>query len=107
MTNPERREFPKNKPKERFSELQNPGDPQPEECTPGSIEQKLDMCEEGSLKGDEILHRHGRRKPKPSGDPKPIDKDMNENFNVDMSEPDREGDEWSGDEHSFGSGDQN
>jgi len=62
--------------------------PQSEEqnCQPGSIEQQLDMCETGSLRGEEVL-RANREHP---------------NFNVDMSEEDREGDEMSGDDHSSG-----
>jgi hypothetical protein len=55
-------------------------------CPPGSIEQQLDMCEEGSLRGEEVLREH---RDHPS-------------FAVDLSEEDREGDEMSGDEHSGG-----
>ena len=53
---------------------------------PGSIEQQLDMCEEGPLRGDEVLREH-RDHP---------------NYSMDLSEENREGDEMSGDEHSGG-----
>lgn len=57
-----------------------------EACAPGSIEQQLDMCETGNLRGEETLRQH---------------KDHG-NFAMDMSEEDREGDEMSGDDHSSG-----
>lgn len=37
-----------------------------------------------------------------TGYPRPLDKVIEENFQVDLSEEDREGDEMSGDEHSGG-----
>ena len=55
-------------------------------CAPGSIEHQLDMCETGSLRGDETIRRH---------------KD-HPNLAMDMAEVDREGDEMSGDDHSSG-----
>jgi hypothetical protein len=55
-------------------------------CPSGSLEQKLDMCEGGSMRGDELLR----------------ERTDHPNFNVDMSEDSREGDEMSGDEHSSG-----
>jgi hypothetical protein len=65
---------------------------EPLPCEPGSIEQQLDMCETGPLRGDEIEHHHGLRE----------ENDIEHNFEVDMAEPDREGAELSGDEHSSG-----
>lgn len=56
----------------------------PEPGEAGSIEQQLDMMESGNLRG-ELASRHGKM-----------------NFNVDMSEYNREGSEMSGDEHSSG-----
>jgi hypothetical protein len=63
------------------------------------------MNESGPLRGDEILHHHGLPDPasRPDGDPLPLAADrMEENYQVDMSEEGREGDEESGDEHSSG-----
>ena len=57
-----------------------------QQCQAGSVEQQLDMCETGTLRGDESI-RSNREHP---------------NFNIDMSEEDREGDEMSGDDHSSG-----
>jgi hypothetical protein len=74
-------------------------------CRPGSIEQQLDMCESGPLRGDEVLHNHGRfeRNPDQEEGMRPMDPEMMEhNFHFDMSEGGREGDEESGDEHSSG-----
>lgn len=68
----------------------------PNACAPGSIEQQLDMCESGNLRGDEILHLHGHLN-QPTED-----NEMLNNYRVDMSEEDREGDEESGDDHSAG-----
>lgn len=80
----------------------NPGDSEPRRCSPGSIEQKLDMCEAGDLRGDEILHQHGMEDwYEEGGDPNELNEMLN-NFHVDMSEEGREGDEMSGDDHSFG-----
>lgn len=78
----------------------NPGDDEPLPCSPGSVEQQLDMCEEGELRGDEVLHSHGLLK-KETADLS-SDDSVRTNFSVDMSESDREGDEMSGDEHSYG-----
>lgn len=86
--------------KERFPELKDPGDNEPTNCTPGSIEQELDMCEEGSLRGDEILHSHGLTE-KPTAGPQSADQLLNR-FEVDLGEENREGDEMSGDDHSSG-----
>lgn len=58
----------------------------------GSIEQQLDMVESGPLRGDDLLHTHGA----------PRRDDLEANYNFDMSEWNREGDEMSGDEHSSG-----
>src|SRR4051812_4515080 len=59
-------------------------------CRPGSPEQQLDMCEQGTLRGEESLREfHG------------IDRIESE-MKPDMAEEDREGDEMSGDEHSSG-----
>lgn len=72
---------------------------------PGSITQQLDMNESGPLRGDEILHHHGLPDPagRPDGDPMPLAADrMEHNYQVNMSEEGREGDEESGDEHSSG-----
>lgn len=88
--------------KELIAERKHPGDPEPAWCSPGSIEQKLDMCEEGSLRGDDILHSHGQEPAKYTGDPAELDTLLNENWEMDLAEEDREGDEMSGDEHSSG-----
>jgi len=92
--------------KERISERKHPGDPEPEWCSPGSIEQELDMCETGSLRGDDILYRHGVEPLQYTGDPQELDLIIGQgedaNWEVDLSEEDREGDEMSGDEHSSG-----
>lgn len=76
-------------------------DRRPEPCEPGSIEQQLDMCETGPLKGDMVL---GRRV-EIAKDPDQAIEDENEmmlNYRVDMAETGREGDDSSGDEHSSG-----
>lgn len=65
-----------------------------------SIEQHLDMCETGALRGDEILHNHGSDAPT-NADMISVD-EMMRNFHFDMAERDREGDEMSGDDHSSG-----
>ena len=90
--------------KELMPERKHPGDPEPDWCSPGSIEQELDMCETGSLRGDEILHSHGREPRTYTGDPPELDQIINENWEMDLSEEDREGSEMSGDEHSSGLG---
>ena len=88
--------------KELNPELKNPGDREPDWCSPGSIEQELDMCEQGSLRGDEILHSHGKDPLTYTGNPPELDLIINENWETDLAEEDREGDEMSGDEHSSG-----
>ena len=88
--------------KVRLKRLKHPGDPEVEVCSPGSIEQQLDMCEAGSLRGDEILHHHGTRDQLiRDGDPDPLDK-LFELYQLDSSETNREGSEETGDEHSAG-----
>ena len=70
-----------------------------------SIEQQLDMVEEGGegLRGDDVLHQHGVNPHRPRADRDPLPADaLTERFEMDMSEPDREGDDMSGDEHSSG-----
>lgn len=94
-------------PKERHPERLSPGDPEPETGLPGSIEQQLDMVEEGSLRGDELLHRHGVEPPGEDlareGELLGVDQLMSRNaFELDMAEESREGSELSGDEHSRG-----
>lgn len=72
---------------------------EPKSCAPGSIEQQLDMCETGPLKGETVLRDEGVR------DPDHAIEDENEmmhNFRVDMAETGREGDDASGDDHSSG-----
>jgi len=92
----------KKRPKELLPELKNPGDPEPERGTPGSIEQHLDMCEDGSLRGDEVLHHHGMTEEWDSvPTPAPVDL-LLDRYQLDLSEEDREGAEESGDEHSAG-----
>ena len=94
-------------PKERHPELREPGDPEPEFGLPGSIEQQLDMSEEGSLRGDEILHHHGLEPEAEDlareGELLGVDQLMARNaYEIDMAEESREGSELSGDEHSRG-----
>ncbi len=94
----------KQRPKEWRKERREPGEGEPEYCSPGSIEQELDMCDSGTLRGDEILYHHGkaRNEIEPNEDPVPLDQILEENFHLDLAEEDREGDEMSGDEHSGG-----
>jgi hypothetical protein len=77
---------------------------QPAPGEPGSIEQQLDMVEDGPMRGDEILHHPGEPEfqlyPK-DRDPLPVDR-MMDRMEVNLSEENREGDEMSGDEHSSG-----
>jgi hypothetical protein len=83
----------------------NPGDDEPLRCTPGSIEQQLDMCEgEDSLRGDDILYSHGKDSDIDAWDTAEIPEliELLEMEHIDMSEPSREGDEDSGDNHSAG-----
>lgn len=73
---------------------------------PGSIEQQLDMVENGpGPKGDTLLRDHGKTFDD-KRDPnfvKELDADeMLQNFHINMGESNREGDEMSGDEHSAG-----
>lgn len=79
--------------KERLPELKHPGDPEAEWCSPGSIEQGLDMCETGSLRGDDILHSHGRESPGTTGDPLELDSLINEyweNWEMNLAEDNQE-----------------
>ncbi|NDD90681.1 hypothetical protein EBZ37_01130, partial [bacterium] len=97
----------KRRPKELYPERRDPGDPEPEFGLPGSIEQQLDMCEDGSLRGDDLLHRHGLNPPAEElafeGELLGVDELMARNpYEIDMAEEGREGSEWSGDEHSRG-----
>src|SRR4051794_3546791 len=87
---------------DELPELLDPGDPEGRPCAPGSIERQLDMCEDGP-KGDQVTHTHGRLSGEddPEPDTRSAD-DLLTNYTIDMSEEDREGDEYSGDEHSQG-----
>jgi hypothetical protein len=76
-------------------------DPPPSESRAGSIEQHLDMMEQGPLRGDESLRLH-RMKDRLSDRPSLSLWLLEHNYQVDMSEETREGDEESGDEHSSG-----
>ena len=71
----------------------------------GSIEQQLDMVEEGDLKGDEIDHSlhfsAHQRLDQADCDPIPLD-ELLDNEQMDLSLEDREGDEMTGDDHSSG-----
>ena len=72
-----------------------------------SFEQQLDMMEEGSLRGDELLHHHGLEAVGEDlareGEPLGVDQLMARNaYEIDMAEESREGSELSGDEHSRG-----
>lgn len=87
--------------KERLPELKDPGEEETEFCSPGSIEQALDMCESGSLRGDAILHEHGEDIEDYSNEEIGVDRKLGR-FEIDMAEENREGDELSGDEHSAG-----
>ncbi len=92
------------KPKSRIPLRKSPGDPEPEYCSPGSIEQELDMCEEGELKGEEVERRVGgiATPDEPlSGEPLEVVDELN-SYEMSFSERDREGDEMSGDDHSSG-----
>jgi hypothetical protein len=93
--------------KEWFDERLNPGDPEPELGAPGSIEQQLDMVEEGTLRGDQVLHEHNRPEPGDlrarRGEPLAVDELMAlECYDLDLAEEYREGSEMTGDEHSSG-----
>lgn len=87
------------KPKAKIPERLNPGDPEPEWCSPGSIEQQLDMCEEGDLRGEEITHLHGVDVPEPRDGTDLIRKDeKSARFQI-LTEPDRENDDISEEEN--------
>ena len=93
--------------KEWLNERIHPGDPAPERGAPGSIEQQLDMVEEGTLRGEQVLHEHGI--PDPSdmkerqGEPLGADELMaRQCYDLDLAEEFREGCEMTGDEHSIG-----
>ena len=68
--------------------------------TDDAIEQHLDMLEKGDLRGNEIEHSHGHPRNRPIDISNPDD--LLSNYNVDMSEENREGSEMSGDDHSGG-----
>ena len=86
----------------------HPGEPEPATGSPGSIEQQLDMVEDGDLRGDQILYDHGTDEEHEDFEIRPdhatpIDILMaRNNCEMNLSEPDREGDEMSGDDHSSG-----
>jgi hypothetical protein len=82
-------------------DLEAASSPAPGVGRPGSIEQQLDMVEDGPLRGDEILHSHGVRL-RNNEHPTLNDQLMDHNFSIDMSEEGREGAEETGDEHSMG-----
>lgn len=88
--------------KSRIPERLDPGDPEPEPCSPGSIEQQLDMCEDGDLRGDNIIHLHGNDGNEETPEQTLSADQLVDRLEVNMSEPNREGDEMSGDEHSAG-----
>ncbi|MFN7685520.1 MAG: hypothetical protein ACK5QT_08930 [Oligoflexia bacterium] len=99
--------FLKKRRKEWFDQRLHPGDPEPEPGAPGSIEQQLDMVEEGSLRGEQVLHEKNRPFPGElkarQGEPLAADELMAlECYDLDLSEECREGAEMSGDEHSSG-----
>ncbi|MCM2278881.1 MAG: hypothetical protein NDJ89_12470 [Oligoflexia bacterium] len=87
------------KKKSRLPERLHPGDREPERCAPGSIEQQLDMCESGELRGDAIERR---AKTEDNPEKNPGADELLDRFEPNLSEPGREGDEMSGDEHSSG-----
>jgi hypothetical protein len=67
------------------------------------IRHQLDMDEVGPDRGDDVLHSHGRPTDTrhPDTDIRSVD-EMLHNYQMDMSEESREGDEMSGDDHSSG-----
>jgi hypothetical protein len=73
---------------------------------PGSIEQQLDMVENGpGPRGDNLLRHHGQTfddKRDPNFIKELEGDEMLQNFHIDMSESNREGDEMSDDDHSAG-----
>lgn len=92
------------RPKRDVPHLKHPGDPEPQYGSPGSIEQQLDMMEEGDLRGDEVMRRTDLlATPEEPISEQPMDLVSElRSFNMTMSERDREGDEMSGDDHSSG-----
>jgi hypothetical protein len=90
------------KPQERLPFLLHPGDPETEWGSPGSIEQELDMCEKGTLRGDDILHSHGMTGSGYESTQPDLEKVFDRVWRMDLSEENREGDEMTGDEHSSG-----
>jgi hypothetical protein len=97
----------KKKRQERLGERIHPGDPEPEFGAPGSIEQQLDMVEEGTLKGDQLLHeRQGfdsQENRARRGEPLAVDELISlDCYDLDLAEESREGCEMTGDEHSSG-----
>jgi hypothetical protein len=90
-------------PKNAMRELRDPGDREETFGMPGSIELQLDMCEaEDEMRGDDVIRSLGRVMGGPDQDPVDLSEIMSNNFRMDLSEDDREGDEMSGDEHSSG-----
>ena len=86
----------------------HPGEPEPTTGSPGSIEQQLDMVENGDLRGDQVLHDHGTDEEQEDFEIRPdhatpIDILMaRNNYEMNLGEPDREGVEMSGDDHTYG-----
>jgi len=94
----------KKRPKRNVPLLKHPGDPEPQFGSPGSIEQQLDMVEEGDLRGDEVTRRTDllvTPEDPNSEDPLDLVSEL-QSFNMTRAERDREGDEMSGDDHSSG-----
>jgi len=94
----------KRKVNERTPERKEPGEEGASSCSPGSIEQQLDMCESGSLRGEDVLRNTARTSsPNEPYSEEPMDLQSQLNtFDMSMAERDREGDDLSGDEHSSG-----
>ncbi len=86
----------------------HPGEPEPATGSPGSIEQQLDMVENGDLRGDQVLYDHGANEEREDFEIRPdhatpIDILMaRNNYEMNLGEPDREGVEMSGDDHTYG-----
>lgn len=101
----------KKRQKSALAERLEPGAQEGAWCAPGSIEQQLDMCEEGDLRGDQIEHSHGQSFTDPDalgtpegGEPLDLLIQVDESahrFQL-LADPDREDDEMTGDEHSQG-----
>jgi len=68
--------------------------------------QQLDMSEEGAIRGGDVEQAHGHLEesasPNEGHDPLAVDELIARHHRGDISEPDREGDDLSGDEHSAG-----